>query len=163
MSGLFILREQRAKVRAYARPWRLSRYDKRKSEDSKVDGVQYVVLKVCYLCTSGSVVEYRLAKARVAGSNVYAPLQSSQANVPRTFCDVSCSQEDAKKRRYPSDISSFSHLRALLGSNGLKSWLRSGRSPATSCAFLTRISKNSPTSIGGEMNCYLLHSAIVGM
>ena len=30
MSGLFILREQRAKVRAYARPWRLSRYDKRK-------------------------------------------------------------------------------------------------------------------------------------
>ena len=28
---------------------------------------------------------------------------------------------------------------------------------------LTRISKNSPTSIGGEMNCYLLHSAIVGM
>ena len=29
--------------------------------------------------------------------------------------------------------------------------------------FLTRISKNSPTSIGGEMNCYLLHSAIVGM
>ena len=29
--------------------------------------------------------------------------------------------------------------------------------------ILTRISKNSPTSIGGEMNCYLLHSAIVGM
>ena len=28
---------------------------------------------------------------------------------------------------------------------------------------LTRISKNSPTSIGDEMNCYLLHSAIVGM
>ena len=28
---------------------------------------------------------------------------------------------------------------------------------------LTRISKNFPTSIGGEMNCYLLHSAIVGM
>ena len=28
---------------------------------------------------------------------------------------------------------------------------------------LTRISKNSPTSIGGEMNCHLLHSAIVGM
>ena len=26
------------------------------------------------------------------GSNVYAPLRSSQANVPRTFCDVSCSQ-----------------------------------------------------------------------
>ena len=76
------------------------------------------------LCTSGSVVEYRLAKARVAGSNpvscsqrdrkkshpmdgsffyvralpgsngsnVSAPLRSSQANVPRTFCDVSCSQ-----------------------------------------------------------------------
>ena len=30
-------------------------------------------------------------------------------------------------------------------------------------ANLTRISKNSPNSIGGEMNCYLLHSAIVGM
>ena len=29
--------------------------------------------------------------------------------------------------------------------------------------YLTRISKNSPTSIGDEMNCYLLHSAIVGM
>ena len=44
-------------------------YPGRSSEDSKVDEVQYVVLKVCYLCTSGSVVEYRLAKARVAGSN----------------------------------------------------------------------------------------------
>ena len=98
-------------------------YPGRSSGDSKVDEVQYVVLKVCYLCTSGSVVEYRLAKARVAGSNpvscsqrdrkkshpmdgsffyvralpgsngsnVYAPLRSSQANVPRTFCDVSCS------------------------------------------------------------------------
>ena len=44
-------------------------YPGRSSEDSKVDGIQYVVLKVCYLCTSGSVVEYRLAKARVAGSN----------------------------------------------------------------------------------------------
>ena len=75
------------------------------------------------LCTSGSVVEYRLAKARVAGSNpvscfqrdrkkshpmdgsffyvqalpgsngsnVCVPLRSSQANVPRTFCDVSFS------------------------------------------------------------------------
>ena len=28
-----------------------------------------VVLKVHIMCTSGSVVEYRLAKARVAGSN----------------------------------------------------------------------------------------------
>ena len=33
----------------------------------------------------------------------------------------------------------------------------------TGTELLTRISKNSPTSIGGEMNCYLLHSAIVGM
>ena len=32
------------------------------------------------------------------GSNVSAPLRSSQANVPRTFCDVSCSQRDTKKR-----------------------------------------------------------------
>ena len=89
-------------------------YPGRSSEDSKVDEVQYVVLKVCYLCTSGSVVEYRLAKARVAGSNPVScsqrdrkkshpmdgsffyvrmsTLRSSQANVPRTFCDVSCSQ-----------------------------------------------------------------------
>ena len=50
-------------------------YPGRSSEDSKVDEVQYVVLKVCYLCTSGSVVEYRLAKARVAGSN---PVSCSQ-------------------------------------------------------------------------------------
>ena len=46
-------------------------------EIRKVDGVQYVVLKVCYLCTSGSVVEYRLAKARVAGSN---PVSCSLVN-----------------------------------------------------------------------------------
>ena len=109
-------------------------YPGRSSEDSKVDDVQYVVLKVCYLCTSGSVVEYRLAKARVAGSNVYAPLRWSQANVPRTFCDVSCSQRDRKKS-HPMD-GSFFYVRALPGSNGLKSCLRSGRSPATSCAFL---------------------------
>ena len=31
------------------------------------------------------------------GSNVYAPLRSSQSNVPRTFCDVSCSQRDRKR------------------------------------------------------------------
>ena len=31
------------------------------------------------------------------GSNVSAPLRSSQSNVPRTFCDVSCSQRDTKK------------------------------------------------------------------
>ena len=55
-------------------------YPGRSSGDSKVDDVQYVVLKVCYLCTSGSVVEYRLAKARVAGSN-----------------PVSCSQRDRKR------------------------------------------------------------------
>ena len=100
------------------------------------------------LCTSGSVVEYRLAKARVAGSNpvscsqrdrkkshpmdvfflyvqalpgsngsnVSAPLRSSQANVPRTFCDVSCSQRDRKKS-HPMD-GSFLYVRALPGSNG---------------------------------------------
>ena len=100
------------------------------------------------MCTSGSVVEYRLAKARVAGSNpvscsqrdrkkshpmdgsffyvralpgsngsnVYAPLRSSQANVPRTFCDVSCSQRDRKKS-HPMD-GSFLYVRALPGSNG---------------------------------------------
>ena len=126
-------------------------YPGRSSGDSKVDDVQYVVLKVCYLCTSGSVVEYRLAKARVAGSNpvscsqryeerdirwislfsyvqalpgsngsnFYASLRSSQANVPRTFCDVSCSQRNAKKRRYPMGISFFV-CSILPGSNGSK-------------------------------------------
>ena len=120
-------------------------YPGRSSEDSKVDEVQYVVLKVCYLCTSGSVVEYRLAKARVAGSNpvscsqrdrkkshpmdgsffyvqalpgsngsnVYAPLRSSQANVPRTFCDVSCSQRDRKRViRWMALFSMFKPCRA---------------------------------------------------
>ena len=56
-------------------------YPGRSSGDSKVDEVQYVVLKVCYLCTSGSVVEYRLAKARVAGSN---PVSCSRY-VPRNL------------------------------------------------------------------------------
>ena len=74
-------------------------YPGRSSGDSKVDDVQYVVLKVCYLCTSGSVVEYRLAKARVAGSN-----------------PVSCSQRDRKKS-HPMD-GSFFYVRALPGSNG---------------------------------------------
>ena len=94
------------------------------------------------------MVEYRLAKARVAGSNpvscsqrdrkkshpmdgsffyvqalpgsngsnVSAPLRSSQANVPRTFCDVSCSQRDRKKS-HPMD-GSFFYVRSLPGSNG---------------------------------------------
>ena len=74
-------------------------YPGRSSGDSKVDEVQYVVLKVCYLCTSGSVVEYRLAKARVAGSN-----------------PVSCSQRDRKKS-HPMD-GSFFYVQALPGSNG---------------------------------------------
>ena len=120
-------------------------YPGRSSEDSKVDGIQYVVLKVCYLCTSGSVVEYRLAKARVAGSNpvscsqrdrkkshpmdgsffyvralpgsngsnVSALLRSSQANVPRTFCDVSCSQRDRKRViRWMALFSMFKPCRA---------------------------------------------------
>ena len=52
-----------------------------------------------YVCTSGSVVEYRLAKARVAGSN-----------------PVSCSQRDRKKS-HPMD-GSFFYVRALPGSNG---------------------------------------------
>ena len=50
------------------------------------------------------------------GSNVYAPLRSSQSNVPRTFCDVSCSQRDRKKS-HPMD-GSFLYVRALPGSNG---------------------------------------------
>ena len=52
-----------------------------------------------YVCTSGSVVEYRLAKARVAGSN-----------------PVSCSQRDRKKS-HPMD-GSFFYVQALPGSNG---------------------------------------------
>ena len=51
------------------------------------------------LCTSGSVVEYRLAKARVAGSN-----------------PVSCFQRD-KKRDIQVDVSFFV-VQALPGSNG---------------------------------------------
>ena len=51
------------------------------------------------MCTSGSVVEYRLAKARVAGSN-----------------PVSCSQRDRKKG-HPMD-GSFFYVRSLPGSNG---------------------------------------------
>ena len=71
-------------------------YPGRSSEDSKVDEVQYVVLKVCYLCTSGSVVEYRLAKARVAGSN-----------------PVSCSQRDRKRViRWMALFSMFEPCRA---------------------------------------------------
>ena len=52
---------------------------RRRKMEKRVDGrediVQYVVLRVCgreerkRRCASGSVVEYRLAKARVAGSN----------------------------------------------------------------------------------------------
>ena len=66
-------------------------YPGRSSEDSKVDEVQYVVLKVCYLCTSGSVVEYRLAKARVAGSNpvsrsFYLTQESCNSKVSCVFC-----------------------------------------------------------------------------
>ena len=61
----------------------------------------------CYLkCASGSVVEYRLAKARVAGSN-----------------PVSCSQGDRKKS-HPMD-GSFFYVQAQPGSNGSKSRLRS--------------------------------------
>ena len=43
------------------------------------------------------------------GSNFYASLRSSQANVPRTFCDVSCSFYI--KRRYPLDTSFFRTFR----------------------------------------------------
>ena len=56
-------------------------------------------------------------------SNVSAPLRSSQVNVPRTFCDVSCSQRDRKKS-HPMD-GSFFYVQAQPGSNGSKSRLRS--------------------------------------
>ena len=64
-----------------------------------------------YVCTSGSVVEYRLAKARVAGSN-----------------PVSCSQRDRKKS-HPMD-GSFFYVQALPGSNGsnVSALLRSSQS-----------------------------------
>ena len=124
------------------------------------------------LCTSGSVVEYRLAKARVAGSNpvscsqrdrkkshpmdgsffyvqalpgsngsnVSAPLRSSQSNVPRTFCDVSCSQRDTKKDiRWMALFSMFKPCRArTVRMSTLRSGRRSRTSPgrsATSRAF----------------------------
>ena len=58
-------------------------------------------------------MEYRLAKARVAGSN-----------------PVSCSQRDRKKS-HPMD-GSFFYVQALPGSSGSKSTLRSGRRSRTS-------------------------------
>ena len=64
-------------------------------------------------CTSGSVVEYRLAKARVAGSN-----------------PVSCSQW--YKKGDIRWIPPFLYVQALPGSNGSKSWLRCGRRRRTS-------------------------------
>ena len=111
-------------------------YPGRSSEDSKVDEVQYVVLKVCYLCTSGSVVEYRLAKARVAGSN-----------------PVSCSQRDRKKS-HPSD-DSFFYVRALPGSNGSNVYvpLRSSQAnvprmfDCTGFALFIRIANSGPEEV----------------
>ena len=111
-------------------------YPGRSSGDSKVDDVQYVVLKVCYLCTSGSVVEYRLAKARVAGSN-----------------PVSCSQRDRKKS-HPSD-DSFFYVRALPGSNGSNVYvpLRSSQAnvprmfDCTGFALFIRIANSGPEEV----------------
>ena len=111
-------------------------YPGRSSGDSKVGGVQYVVLKVCYLCTSGSVVEYRLAKARVAGSN-----------------PVSCSQRDRKKS-HPSD-DSFFYVRALPGSNGSNVYvpLRSSQAnvprmfDCTGFALFIRIANSGPEEV----------------
>ena len=61
--------------------------------------------------------------------------RSSQANVPRTFCDVSCSQRDRKKS-YPMD-GSFFYVQALPGSNGsnVSAPLRSSQAnvPRTFC------------------------------
>ena len=88
-------------------------YPGRSSGDSKVDDVQYVVLKVCYLCTSGSVVEYRLAKARVAGSN-----------------PVSCSQRDRK--RVIQWMALFSMFEPCRARTVRMSTLRSGRRRRTS-------------------------------
>ena len=111
-------------------------YPGRSSEDSKVDEVQYVVLKVCYLCTSGSVVEYRLAKARVAGSN-----------------PVSCSQRNRKKS-HPMD-GSFFYVRALPGSNGSNVYvpLRSSQAnvprmfDCTGFALFIRIANSGPEEV----------------
>ena len=111
-------------------------YPGRSSGDSKVDEVQYVVLKVCYLCTSGSVVEYRLAKARVAGSN-----------------PVSCSQRDRKKS-HPMD-GSFFYVQALPGSNGSNVYapLRSSQAnvprmfDCTGFALFIRIANSGPEEV----------------
>ena len=118
------------------------------------------------------MVEYRLAKARVAGSNpvscsqrdrkkshpmdgsffyvralpgsngsnLYAPLRSSQSNVPRTFCDVSCSQRDRKRViRWMALFSMFKPCRArTVRMSPLRSGRRRRTSPgrsATSRAF----------------------------
>ena len=50
---------------------------RKRNRDDRLSSIRFairkddlcVVLKVHIMCTSGSVVEYRLAKARVAGSN----------------------------------------------------------------------------------------------
>ena len=60
-----------------------------------------------YVCTSGSVVEYRLAKARVAGSN-----------------PVSCSFNI--KKEISVGYLLFSYIQILPGSNGSKSWFHFG-------------------------------------
>ena len=64
------------------------------------------------------------------GPNVSAPLRSSQANVPRTFCDVSCSQRDRKKS-HPMD-GSFCMFKPCRARTVRMSTLRSGRRRRTS-------------------------------
>ncbi len=72
--------------------------------DGREDIVQYVVLRVCgreerkRRCASGSVVEYRLAKARVAGSNPVS--RSLKPLIFQGFlflcCTACCSRECRK-------------------------------------------------------------------
>ena len=111
-------------------------YPGRSSGDSKVDDVQYVVLKVCYLCTSGSVVEYRLAKARVAGSN-----------------PVSCSQRDRKRViQWMALFSMFEPCRArTVRMSTFHSGRRSRTSPrmfdCTGFALFIRIANSGPEEV----------------
>ena len=133
-------------------------YPGRSSEDSKVDGVQYVVLKVC----CARVAQWWSIALPRRGSRVRIPsralkeiekessdgwlffLCSSPAGLERFEClrsapvvagerppdvlrrlvlSIRCEKEEISD----GYLLFFSHVRALLGSNGSKSTLRCGR------------------------------------
>ena len=75
------------------------------------------------------------------GSNVCVPLRSSQSNVPRTFCDVSCSQRDTKKDiRWMALFSMFKPCRVrTVRMSAFHSGRRSRTSPGRSATSHSRL------------------------